>query len=585
MLKFPTVYSDFSANGSVTANPTPTKPGVLGELYVQLALGTPPQALWALADSGSVVCATFPAPALAGAPESERPPWLRPVYDARASSSVLLTPPPNVPRTLSCQHHTQCSSSTSTSTCAAPETVGVCQLSFGTGNLYYAPRADALTVGSTTLPRFYVAQGTAQDSFPLPLSALFGFSHYKYAFNNPLGPLCSEAGKAGNSSGGTRETLINPAASTYNLFAALGKDGCMCASQRITLDTYGAPDGTVHAALTVNAPPEASGTPHAEPLAQGMLPFYAIPLTAVQVGSITMSLTNNIVILDHGTSGGGAWSPAVTALIADTLARYTGGLTGLPLNASQTQGVYVKDLAAFPPIALHFGRYVHVLQPADYMIPAPASTSASTLLHIFTSTTERAPRGNVQLSIAGNLALKNLRLTFDLRRDVVELLPLNAAGNPTRNTAALLDVYPSPAPTSAAASMKASISSGASLSLPHPPERIGIAPRLLRRMQAQSYAAAFAVGSGQFAAAEAPTDATTSQDCCLYDPIRNTFQRGVSLLVQDAPLDNHDTPATPTLFSPRVIALLLALCIVLMVAGGIGAAYAHRVKTAGRRPK
>ena len=45
MLKFPTVYSDFSANGSVTANPTPTKPGVLGELYVQLALGTPPRAV------------------------------------------------------------------------------------------------------------------------------------------------------------------------------------------------------------------------------------------------------------------------------------------------------------------------------------------------------------------------------------------------------------------------------------------------------------------------------------------------------------------------------------------------------------
>jgi hypothetical protein len=479
--------------------------GTQGELYVPITIGN--TSLKALVDTGSGALLT-----VQNVPNNV-------TYKRRPQVNTLTLP--NIPLGLNCA--LQCTDQPNSACFFSQDKA--CELHFGTGDLSYNPILESVQLGSMKHPAFYIALADTEENFPFPIACIMGISHYKYSDDSPLGSLCAK-GKHG--------VLINQTTVMFQLFQHLGGGNCLVDTQTIRL-AYDDKDRSVSFAV-----PIPSSAPHV-PMVTTMLPFYAVTLTSLQVGAVTHQFSSpQIVILDSGTSSGGSLAPEVYDSLANTLVRYTNGLSGLSINDAQVQGVSPDKLGLFPPIAFTWGQFTHVMEPATYMIAE--NCGKPNLINVFS-------RGTDNVSVLGNVALQHLAITFDLLKDRVYFERLSGPEGIDRN-------YPSPAAPlapgkTALGAMTASVQAGESVNLPAPKVRRGIPQAVISKM------AATPLNIDVFGSA------LVDNQCCLYNAATakkqdvGSFAGGGSTSVDGA------TTSTNGPWSTRNIVLLVIVSIVL----------------------
>jgi hypothetical protein len=481
--------------------------GVQGEFYCPITIGT--TEIKALIDTGSgALLAVQNVPNVV-------------TYKKRPQVQELTTA--NIPLSLSCS--LKCTDQSNSACFFAQDKV--CELHFGTGDLHYSPVLEKVAVGSMTHNAFFVALADSEENFPFPIGCIMGISHYKYSDDSPLGSLCANSNHA---------VMINQATTTFQIFQHLGGGNCLIDTQTIRL-AYGTKDKS----LSFSVPPPLVS--HV-PMVTSMLPFYAVELTAFQVGSVKVPLTQKqVFILDSGTSSGGSLAPEVYDALGSTLVRYTNGLSGLSINDAKVQGVQKEKLSLFPPISFTWGTFEHVMQPEVYMVPE--TCGKPNLINIFS-------RGDGNVSILGNICFQQLALTFELLHDRVYFESL-VQPVPTidRN-------YPSPANAPGTGlTMAESIGAGESVELPAPKVRLGIPHAVIKKLAAAQ--PDFNAPLNSF------STVPVNNQCCLYneDSKKNTDVKTLGLgdALVNAALLNAPLPGT-LVWSPRNIALvsLIVVC-------------------------
>lgn len=474
--------------------------GPQGEFYTTITIGT--TNLQAIVDTGSGVLL-----AIQNVPHVT-------TYKKRPQVSTLTTT--NIPLGLNCS--LQCTNEKH-SACFFPQE-SRCELQFGTGDVKYNPVLESVHMGSLQHPAFYIALADTEQNFPFPIACLWGISHYKYSTSSPLGSLCSSSGSS------NQEVLINQATTTFQLFQHLGGGNCLVDTQTIRL-AYSDKDKSVSFAVPIPPP----SVPHV-PMITSMLPFYAVTLSTVQVGSVRKQFNKpQIVILDSGTSSGGSLAPEVYDFLASTISQYTNGLSGLSINDSQVQAVHQDKLGLFPPIAFTWTNYTHVIEPSTYMIPE--TCGHPNLINAFS-------RGSDNISILGNVCFQNLGITFNLLHDRVYFEHLG--GVPLID-----DNYPSPANKVVTTTMTESVHLGESSVVPAPQIRVGIPRAVIQKM------ASIPVNINVFGAA------LTNNQCCLFNEATQSKKNIGSFTLENGAPDND------SVWSGRNIALLSLLVAALAV--------------------
>lgn len=507
--------------------------GVQGEMYVSIVIGTTP--LKALIDTGSGGLLT-----IQNVPGSPGP-----TYKRRPQVATITTG--NIPLGLECS--LQCTADNNSACFFSQDSSTSCALQFGTGSVNYNPVLEAIQFGSLTHPAFYIALADTEQDFPFPIPCIMGVSHYKYADNSPLGSLCKKTVPG--------RILINQATTMFQIFQHLGGGNCLVDTQTLRM-AYGPRDKTVSFAV----PPPPTTTVLPVPLVSSMFPFYAVELTAFQVGALSIRLpTKQVLILDSGTSSGGSLAPVLYDALLHNVGRYTNGLTGLAINGGTVQGVPANKLGLFPPVSFTWGSYTHVLQPDVYMVPQTCDDKEH-FINIFS----RGDSDSGNVSIVGNMVFQNLVFTFDLLHDVV----YTESSLPVMPT---IDVtYPSPARDKLPLTMTESISRGESVTLPAPKVRLGVPHAVFKKIN-------FTVDSSSTEGGQLSYKAAlTNNQCCVYN---ETTQKIVNLHTFEDNNNNNTAanaanaaggttsppPSTTTVWTARNITLLtltgilLSLCV------------------------
>lgn len=506
--------------------------GVQGELYTTLTIGD--VKVSALIDTGSGGLLTI-----------EDVPH---VVTYKKRPQVTTVTNVNTPLGLTCS--LECTEQT-LSPCFFP-TDKTCELHFGTGDVMYNPVLESIALGSLQHPAFFMALAKTEENFPFPIACILGISHYKYADDSPLGSLCQ-------SSKG-HQVFINSNTTTFQLFQHLGGGNCLVDRQTIRL-AYGPGDSTLSFGVPVPNSPNSVKVP----MVLTMFPFYAVKLTAFQVGAVKVPLSKPFVfILDSGTSSGGTLAPEVHDALAAALQRYTNGLTGLSINDAKVQAVPRNKLYLFPPIAFTFGGFTHVLQPDTYMLPTDttSSTSPNSLINVFS-------KGDDDVSIVGNVVFKNLALTFDLLQDEVHFESL------IQPTPAIDPGYPSPGPATQAHTMSDSLLQGESVEVAKPVVRYGLPHGALRQKQ-------FVVVDNL------PTSfgaALKDNKCCLFDSVskqNKAVQSLTPVLIKGNDVEGAKvtTPVNQNVWSTRNIVMLVAIGVMLALLIWSATRFAVRVQRA-----
>lgn len=480
--------------------------GVQGELYAPIVIGT--TSLKALIDTGSGGLLT-----VQNVPNTV-------TYKKRPQVSILTLP--NLPLGLNCS--LECTDQKNSACFFSQDTT--CELHFGTGDLNYSPVLESISLGSVQHPAFYMALADTEQNFPFPIACILGISHYKYSDDSPLGSLCTNRASS-------HGILINQTTTTFQLFQHLGGGNCLIDVQTIRLASS-ADDSTL--SFAVPLPKQVVPVP----MITNMFPFYAVTLTAFQVGAVKKVFSSpQVVILDSGTSSGGSLAPEVYDFLSSVLVRYTNGLSGLSINDSKVQGVAPDKLSRFPPVAFTWGTFQHVMPPTSYMIAE--TCGKPDLINVFS-------RGSDNISVLGNICFQQLAITFDLFHDNVYFERL---GGP-----AGIDVnYPSPAAAPGAGkTMAESLQAGESVSLPAPLVRMGIPRTVIKKMASTPLERDPNVFGS----------ALVNSQCCLYD-VGTQQKTDVGSLSVDTPSSGGATTPTTTMWSDRNIAVFSVVVAVLGV--------------------
>ena len=232
----------------------------------------------------------------------------------------------------------------------------------------------------------YVGAETKQTNFPYMVPGIVGFSHYKAHGGTMIGTICKNWANEG----------VNGDYTTYRLFENLGRHGCLSATQQFAIllweDRFGIMQGRL-----VLRPKWMLHMPRFS-MVRTALPFYALRLVGVRVGTLILNLPPpNILIFDTGTSAGGLITNSIGDFLKTALSAYTGGLHGLNSDTS-VQVVDVGMVSKFPPMAFivkgenaDSAEFELIYEPHEYMIPWHCTLPGSALRKYVTCALSQIP--------------------------------------------------------------------------------------------------------------------------------------------------------------------------------------------------
>src|SRR3990167_2248129 len=175
---------------------------------------------------------------------------------------------------------------------------GMCLSAFGSGRVSYLPVSDAIIIPNkyTSKPNLfirclYMGIQIQQTDFPYTVPGIVGFSHYKALGGTLMGTVCKDWPDEG----------VNNEYTTFRLFEAFGRGGCLTTTQEFKLALWEDSLGSMEGELVLQ--PQWSSDTVRMGMVHHVLPFYGLHLVAVTVGSLTLHLTEkyNVMLLDTGT--------------------------------------------------------------------------------------------------------------------------------------------------------------------------------------------------------------------------------------------------------------------------------------------
>jgi hypothetical protein len=542
----PITYTDASGGGGEL--PKPCSPFLMGELFIKLGVGLDEAGnsttTWSLLDTGSGVTVAFSKECTDETGQtclSGGSSWTsQGAYSSMSTQAAEVLP--NLPLTLNCTYvlPEECGSGDGSRTGVYIRDDKFI-LNFGTGWLKYSPQENVLLLAAKPtgllVNCMYFAVGSSRGSFPLQIPAILGVSHFKYSPGSGLGPLCPDQ----------PVMLLNTASSMHRILSSIGGGECLPENQAFSIATFTDTSGVIQGELTLC--PIRPLSDIVLDMVPGTLPFYTLRLLQIRVGSLVSVLSRHLVILDTGTSGGGSWSYEFGQILGRDIARYTGGATGMGADVGDDDSLSqtVLDLSEFPPIALMLGSggktFEIVLYPEEYMVHIGSNpdkksggmgrVNAFQAAQIPPAISPGSDTKSV-ISVAGNLVLNNMRITYDLFSDSIAFGCLDSSGK-TVTPRAIESTYPDPPPLGTLRSSRQGLGEvGATVRVP--PPRSSISPSVLNGLSQQTFLAAL---SPPIISASVGGGKETASECCTVG-VSGGVEDGVVLIRTDSRSEGND---------------------------------------------